>query len=200
MLGAVASFFSLSAVVPQVLRALRTRDVEGVSWATAVLSLATFTLWVVYAFAVADHVQIVNNVGAFMLLAALAVAVARAGGAGSSVWAALAAVPVGAIVGVVIVTTFGPLALAMVATAISSVRMVPQTRLALSGASLRGLDPLGAVLAWVGTGLWAVYGALGGDLGVLVCSTISLALQTVVLRARFRQVAVPVADDYELAA
>jgi uncharacterized protein with PQ loop repeat len=200
MLGAVASFFSLSSVVPQVLRALRTRDVAGVSWATAVMSLATYSLWVVYAFSVADGVQVVNNVLSFALLGALALAVHRAGGAGGAGWAAPRAVLYSAAVALVIVDMLGAFALAMTATAISSVRMVPQARLALSGTSLSGLDPLALVLGWAGMVLWSVYGALAGDVGVLLCSGIALVMQTVILRARVRPAALPVAGDYELAA
>lgn len=200
LLGAVASFFSLAAVVPQVLRALRTRDVEGVSWATAVLSLATFTLWVVYAFAVADGVQVVNNVVALVLLGALAFAVARAGGAGRSGWLAPASILVSAAVAVVTIDVFNSFVLAMAATTISSVRMVPQTRLALSGTSLSGLDPLATVLAWVGMLLWSAYGALVGDVGVLLCSGIALVMQTAIVRARLRPAVPVLAADYELAA
>ena len=86
VLGAVASFFSLSSVVPQVLRAVRTRDVAGVSWATSVMSLAAYTLWVFYAVAVAEGLLLFNNLLTFGLLGALAVAVARAEQAGLSLW------------------------------------------------------------------------------------------------------------------
>lgn len=184
LLGAVASSFSLGAVVPQVRRALRTRSTEGVSWSTVVLSLATFTLWVVYAFAVADHVQIVNNVATMALLLALAAAVARAGGAAGSSWTALVAVVVSAAVAMLTVDVFNSFVLAMTATTISSVRMVPQTRLALSGVPLTGLDPWATVLAWVGMVLWAVYGVLAGDLGVLLCSLIAFVMQTAIVCVR----------------
>ena len=199
MLGAVASFFSVSSVVPQVLRALRTRDVAGVSWATSVMSLAAYTLWVVYAFAVADGVQVLNNVLSFALLGALALAVARAGGAAGAGWAAPGAVLLSAALALVVVEVLGAFALAMACTALSAVRMVPQARLAVSGTPLSGLDPLALLLGWVGHVLWAGYGVLAGDLGVLVCSGMAFALQTAVVRARFplRTLA---AGDYELAA
>ncbi len=200
VLGAVASFFSLSSVVPQVLRALRTRDVAGVSWATSVMSLAAYTLWVVYAVAVADGMQVFNNLLTFGLLGALALAVARAGGAAGAAWAAPRAVLFSAALALAVVELFGAFALAMASTLFSSLRMLPQTRLALSGTPLTGLDPLALVLGWVGQLLWAVYGALAGDLGVLVCSTVALVMQTAIVRARFRRTAVLVAEDYELAA
>ena len=95
LLGAVASFFAVSATVPQVLRAFRSRSVEGLSWTSLLLSLATFAMWCVYAAAVADAVQLVNNALAFGLLVALAAAVLRAGGGMHRCWAAVAAVVVG---------------------------------------------------------------------------------------------------------
>lgn len=182
MLGAVASFFSLSANVPQVTRALRTRSVEGVSWASTVMSLATFTLWCVYAFAIADGVQIVNNTVAFVLLVALAAAMVRAGGARSS-WTALVAILASGVVAVLTVDVFNSFVLAMCATTLSSMRMVPQTRLALTGKPLWGLDPWATVLGWVGTLLWLFYGSVD-DTAVAICSAIALTMQTTVLAFR----------------
>lgn len=182
VLGAVASFFSLSANVPQVTRALRTRSVEGVSWASTVMSLATFTLWCVYAFAIADGVQIVNNTAAFVLLVALAAAIVRAGGARSS-WSALVAILASGLVAVLTVDVLNSFALAMCATTLSSMRMVPQTRLALAGRPLWGLDPWATVLGWVGTLLWLFYGTVD-DTAVAICSGIALTMQTTVLAFR----------------
>lgn len=182
LLGAVASLFSLSAIVPQVVRAARTRSVEGVSYASVVLSLATFTLWVVYAFAVADRVQIVNNVVSLVLLVALAVVVARAGGCTSR--SAVVAILVSAVAAVVVVDVLNPFVLAMVATTTSSVRMVPQTRLALARVPMRGLDPWSLVLGWAGMVLWAGYGVVVGDPGVLICSALSVLMQSAIVAVR----------------
>ena len=183
VLGAVASLFSLSATVPQVVRAARTRSVEGLSWGSVVLSLATFTLWCVYALAVADGVQIVNNFVAFALLVALAVVVDPAGGAGTS-WTAVAAVGGSAAAAALTLDLLNPFVLAMAATTVSSVRMVPPTRLALARVSLTGLDPWATVLAWWGMLLWLAYGALVGDVGVGLCSLIALVMQSVILAVR----------------
>ena len=184
VLGAAASSFSLSAVVPQVVRAARTRCVDGLSWASTVLSLATFTLWCVYAVAVADRVQVVNNFLALGLLVALAVVSVRAGGAGRASWVAAAAVLGSAAVAVATVDVFNSFVLAMAATAVSSLRMVPQTRLALSRTPLTGLDPWATMLAWVGMVLWAGYGLVVGDLGVMLCSLIAAVMQSTILWVR----------------
>ncbi len=183
LLGAIASCFSLSATVPQVVRAARTRSVEGLSWASVVLSLATFTLWCVYAFAVADSVQIVNNALAFSLLVVLAVVVVRAGGARSS-FSAMLTIVASACAALLLLDVTNSFVLAMCATTLSSLRMVPQTRLALSRAPLWGLDPWATLLAWIGMLLWLGYGLLVGDDALAICSGIAIVLQSLILAFR----------------
>ena len=184
LLGAVASFFAVSSTVPQVLRAFRSRSVEGLSWTSLLLALATFTMWCVYAVAVADAVQLVNNALAFGLLVALAAAVLRAGGGLHRCWAAVAAVVSAAVLAVVVVDVFDAFVLALVGTLVSSLRMWPQTRLALSRAPLGGLDPWSTVLAWMGMLLWMAYGVLVGDHALAVCSLTCLVMQTTIMAFR----------------
>ena len=183
LLGAFASFLSLSATVPQVLRAARTRSAAGLSWSSLVMSLSTFTLWVVYAVAVADRVQLVNNTIAFGLLVALAVVVVRAGGVRRS-WSALVAVLVTAAASMLLVDVSNAFVLAMCGTTISSMRMLPQTRLALSRAPLWGLCPWSTLLAWGGAFLWLGYGLLVGDLALALCSAIMVAMQSLIVAFR----------------
>ncbi len=183
LVGVLASLVSLFATVPQVLRAARTRSAEGVSWDSLVLSLATFTLWLVYAFAVADSIQIINNTIAFVLLVALAVVVFRAGVA-RTYWSAVIAVFASAAASFWLLDVANSFTLAMVATTISSVRMVPQTRLALSRAPLGGLCPWATVLAWIGMLLWFAYGLLIGDLAVALCSFLCMTMQTAIMARR----------------
>jgi len=182
-LGALASCLSLAASVPQVLRATRSRSVEGLSWASTVMSLGTMTVWCVYALAVADEIQVVNNLAAFSLLVALAVAVVRAGGA-TRTWSPFVVVVASAGLALVVLGASSAFTLALCATMLSSLRMVPQTRLALSGVPLWGLDPWATVLSWAGMALWLVYGALVGDAALAVCSAIMLVMQSVIVAIR----------------
>ena len=186
VLGAIASFFSLSSTVPQLLRAFRSRSAEGVSWSSLLLSLSTFVLWCVYSAAVMDHVQLVNNAIAFGLLLVLTVALLRAGG--RSWWsggvAALLAVMIAGLGAVAVLDVFNSFVLAMVGTVISSVRMWPQTRLALSRAPLWGLDPWATALGWVGWLLWAVYGVGAGDHALALCSLTGLVMQSTIVAFR----------------
>ncbi|QWZ06685.1 hypothetical protein KRR39_14145 [Nocardioides panacis] len=184
LLGAVASLFAVSSTVPQVLRAFRSRSVEGLSWTSLLLSLATFAMWCVYAVAVADAVQLVNNFLALVLLVALAVAVLRAGGGFHRCWAAAGAVVAAGLLAVVVVDVFSSLALALVGTLVSSLRMWPQTRLALSRAPLGGLDPWSTVLAWTGLLLWLSYGVLVGDHALAACSLTCLLMQSTIMAFR----------------
>jgi uncharacterized protein with PQ loop repeat len=183
VVGVLASALSLYATVPQVLRAARSRSAEGVSWNSLVLSLATFTLWVVYAFAVADVIQLVNNTIALLLLAALAVVVIRAGVTRSS-WTAVAAVFVSAAASILLLDHTNSFALAMVGTTISSLRMLPQTRLALSGAPLWGLCPWSTMLAWLGMAAWLLYAVLVADHALTLTSLIALTMQSAIVAHR----------------
>jgi uncharacterized protein with PQ loop repeat len=185
VLGAVASFFSLSATVPQVLRALRHRSAEGVSWSSLLLSLATFVLWCVYAAAVTDRVQLVNNAVAFCLLLVLAWAVLRARGAGwSAAGGVLGTVLLTGIASVVVVDVLNAFVLAMFGTVVSTVRLWPQTRLAVSRAPLWGLDPWATALAWVGCMLWTLYGVGVGDHALAISSVTGLAMQSTIMAFR----------------
>jgi MtN3 and saliva related transmembrane protein len=183
LVGSAASLLSLYATVPQVVRAARTRSVEGVSWSSILLSMATFTLWCVYAVAVADAIQLVSNTLALVLLAALAVVVMRAG-VPRRAWAPVAVVFVSALASFWLVDVASSFTLAMVGTTASSLRMLPQARLAVSRAPLWGLCPWSTLLAWWGTALWLVYGVLAADLPLTICCFVLLAMQSVVLAYR----------------
>lgn len=183
LVGSAAAFLSIYATVPQVLRAARTRSAEGVSWSSILLSLGTMTLWAVYAIAVADAIQIVNNTLALLLLLALAMVVMRAGVVRNA-WAPVAIVFASALVSIWLVDVSNSFTLAMVGTAASSMRMLPQARLAVSGAPLWGLCPWSLLLAWAGTALWLVYGALAGDIALFICCSLLLVMQSVVLAYR----------------
>jgi MtN3 and saliva related transmembrane protein len=180
LLGAAATLLSLYATVPQVVRAARTRSADGISWSSIMLSMATMTLWGVYAFAVADGIQVVNNALALVLLAALVVVVIRAG-VSRAAWTPIAVVFATGLASVWLVDVANSFTLAMVGTVISSMRMLPQARLALSGASLWGLCPWSTVFAWCGSVLWVCYGFLAADVPLAVCSVILLGMQTVVV-------------------
>ncbi len=180
VVGSAASVLSLYATVPQVLRSLRTRSAEGISWTSILLSMATFTLWCVYAVAVADAIQMISNTIALVLLTALAVVVLRAG-VPRRAWTPVAAVFVSGLASVWLLDVANSFTLAMVGTTVSSLRMVPQTRLALSRAPLWGLCPWSTLLTWVGTLLWLVYGVLAGDLPLALCSGILLVMQSTIL-------------------
>jgi len=180
LVGSAASVLSLFATVPQVLRAARTRSAEGVSWSSILLSMATFTLWCVYAVAVSDAIQIVNNTLAMVLLLVLAVAVIRAG-VPRRAWTPLVVVFVTGLASFWLVDVANSFTLAMVGTAASSMRMFPQARLAVSRAPLWGLCPWSTLLAWWGSTLWVAYGLMAHDLPLTLCSLVLLAMQSVVL-------------------
>lgn len=186
MLGAVAASFSLSSFVPQVHRALRSRCVDGLSSGSLLLTLCALTLWGVYAMAVMDDVQLANNAISAGLAALLMFALLRAKGAGwgGDALAALLATAGAGAVAISVVHLFSSVVLAMLGTALSSVRLWPQTRLALTGAPLGGLDPWAMVLGWMGWLLWAAYGLAAGDHPLALCCVTGLAMQSTITAYR----------------
>lgn len=180
LVGLLASLLSLYAPVPQILRVVRSKSAQGVSWSSLVLSLATFTMWVVYAFVVADLIQMISNTVALILLVVFAVVVFRAGVA-RSYWPAVVAMLGTAGVAIVLVDRTNSFTLAMVGTLASSLRLVPQARLALSGAPLWGLCPWSTLLGWWGMGAWLGYAVLVSDPGLGICSGVALVLQTAIV-------------------
>jgi uncharacterized protein with PQ loop repeat len=228
VLGAAASLFALSSTVPQIVRALRIRSADGVSWVSLFLSVSASALWGIYASADADRVLLAYNavaVGLLLMLAAtLLVAEGRVrwSGRGAAASAALVACTAAVTVGLGHLDSF---TLAVIATVVSSVRMWPQARLALERVPLWGLDPWATALGWVGWLLWAAYGVAVADHALTLCSVTGLALHSIVVAFRLpprrtlqsiangrlgplvAQVAAPVssrfplqADDFELVA
>lgn len=186
MLGAVASFFSLSSSVPQVHRALRSRCVDGLSSGSLVLTLCAMVLWGVYALVVMDNVQLVNNAISFGFAALLVFALLRARGTrwGRDALAALLATAGAGAVAISVTQVFGSFVLAMLGAVLSSVRLWPQTRLALTGAPLWGLDPWAMVLGWMGWFLWGVYGVAAGDHPLALCSVTGLVMHSTITAYR----------------
>lgn len=184
VLGAVASFFSLSATVPQILRACRQRSSEGVSWSSLHLNLSASVLWGVYAVVAVDRILLAYNTAAVGLLVVLALALLVADGRSSWYGLLLAGSAAGVAGLAAIAAVADPFALALVATAITSVRMWPQARLALARVPLWGLDPWATALGWVGWLLWAGYGVAVGDPALGACSLTGLVLHSVVVAYR----------------
>ena len=184
VLGAVASFFALSSTVPQILRTFADRSAEGVSWSALFMNLFATVLWAVYSAAVVDQVMLAYNAIAVGLIVVLAAALGVA--EGRPWWSAvLAGIVMLAVAGAGAVTVADDLVvLALVASLVTSVKMWPQARLALSGVPLWGLDPWATALGWMGWLLWAGYGLAVGDTALASCSLAGLVLQSVVLAVR----------------
>ena len=184
VLGAVASFFGLVSNVPQIIRALRDGSAEGVSWSALLMNLGASVLWAVYAVYVVDHVLLAYNAAAVGLLVVLVMTLLAA--EGRSPWSGfLTALFAMGVAGLsAFMATISPVTLALVGSVISSVRMWPQARLALSRAPLWGLDPWATALGWAGWLLWAAYGVAVGDSALALSSLAGLAMHSVVVAFR----------------
>ena len=148
------------------------------------MNLGASVLWAVYAVAVVDHVLLAYNTMAVGLLVVLVAALLGAEGRGWWSGFLTAGFALG-VAGLAATTAaLSPVALALVGSAISSVRMWPQARLALSRVPLWGLDPWATALGWVGWLLWAAYGLAVGDPAVALSSAAGLAMHSVVVAFR----------------
>lgn len=180
--GWAAVVVGLLGAWPQVLRVLRTRSTEGVSWLSAVLGTLCMAVWLGYGVVVADHVQVANNLLALLAagtLCALLLAYAR-----PRVLPALSLV-VG-VAGVVLAAWLGAgaVGLAVAASSLSIARMVPQVRLALGSSELFGLCPWSTLLGLLAAVLWLGYGLVVTDVAVTVTSFVAAGLYTVVTLRR----------------
>jgi len=184
VLGAAASLFALSSTVPQIVRAFRDGAAGGVSWGSLLLNLSAAVWWGVYAVVVRDHVMLAYNAAAVGLLLALAVALLVAEGRCGWWWLLCAAFPLAVAGAATATVAASSLALALLGTAITSVKMWPQARLALARVPLWGLDPWATALGWVGGLLWAAYGVAVGDAAMALSGIVALALQSVVVAFR----------------
>ncbi len=184
VLGAAASFFALSSTVPQIVRTFEDRSAEGLSWSALLMNLGSTVLWAVYSAVVVDHVMLAYNAIAVGLLGVLAVALVVAEGRRWSTALCTGAFAL-AVAGVATVTAaVDDVALALMASVVTSVKMWPQARLAMSRVPLWGLDPWATALGWLGWLLWAAYGVAVGDSALALCSLIGLTMHSIVVAFR----------------
>lgn len=167
---------------PQVLRVVRTRSTQGVSWVSAVLGALCMAVWLGYGVVVSDHVQVANNLLALLAagtLCGLLMAYAR-----PRVLPALS-LAVG-VLGVALAAWLGAgaVGLAVAASLLSIARMVPQVRLALGSSELFGLCPWSTLLGLLAAVLWLGYGLAVTDVAVTVTSFVAAGLYAVVTLRR----------------
>lgn len=174
---------SLYAWVPQASRTLRTRTTEGLSATSLALVLTCSAFWLVYGLGISDAAQIVNNVGAMLLVGVIAWVVASQRQGLARMWPWLV-VALAASLAVGASSLWGPAAAASIGGAIGTVSRLPQVWVAISGRPLFGLDPWAVVLALVSGLLWTAYGVLASDVPVIATSVLGVALQSVIVYRR----------------
>jgi uncharacterized protein with PQ loop repeat len=187
-LGLFAAALGILTGVPQVVRLLKDPDATGLSFSSSVLGVLSSGTWLTYGFLLLDPAQLVANVPGLGCAVATVVLAARRLGVSltPALVATLAWVPV-------VSAAFllgGPVAVGMVATAVSLVKMLPQVRTVLRREPVHGLAPTTFVLTQVSATLWTVYGLATGQLSVVVCSVVSAVLAGVVLSRRCPPLAV----------
>jgi hypothetical protein len=205
LLGAAAVTASCAAGVPQAVRSLRTRDVEGLPVVGTALGVAIPLWWLVWGLGVGDLSAVVTNVVVVVTNAAIAAAVVRGGpGRGrtavSVVLAALAALP--------LVWAAGPGWVVAVATVVGLGRLAPQVAL-VAGGAVGGVSRRAAALALAAAVAWVAYWTAGAawaltlpPLGAVVLSGAIVAGLVRADRRAARSSAdlAPVSARFELAA
>jgi uncharacterized protein with PQ loop repeat len=182
VVGLTASLIGLAGAVPQVVRARRT-SVEGLSWGSQLLTLATCTLWAVYGFSVLDGIQVFNNIAALGLNGLLVAAIVAAQPT-SRPAQAVGVITTTAIIAVLIAWLINPLVVGMIGSVIGSVRLVPQLRLALTRQPLWGLDPWAVQLALGSSGIWLAYGLAATDIAVISSAGLAVLINTTICAYR----------------
>ncbi len=67
VIGLIASFFVLSAFVPQIAKSYRTKKMGDVSYYLMAILIASATSWMVYGYLKNDYIIIGVNAGVFLL-------------------------------------------------------------------------------------------------------------------------------------
>lgn len=177
-LGTLAVLVSVLSLVPQVVRALRTRTTDGLSSGSTALALLSCAQWSAYGLGVLDLAQVANNAVSLVLYAMLAYALTVTGGVHRWFWQS---VLLGSVVSAAAVALLlSPAAAAGVAAVTGLASRVPQVQVALSADSLVGLDPWAVQLAALNPALWVVYGVVVADPLLAVANTLGCALACIV--------------------
>lgn len=182
ILGAAAAVSSLLFVWPQVVRLVRTGDVDGVSVPATLWASVAYVLWMIYGgreglpFVVLANLQATVGFGLVVLLAAGRRPVPPA------VWltAALGAALLGVAAVAAPTTAVGALAIAAGASG-----FVPQTIVALRDQDLSGLSITTYLLIALSTSVWAAYGIAEAD-PFLVAPTVLILPCALIIAARIR--------------
>lgn len=182
IIGLTASIIGLIGTIPQVVRARRT-TVEGISWTSQLLTLATCTLWAIYGLFILDGIQIFNNVIALSLNGLLVAAIVAAC-PHTRPTQAIAVIAATAVAAALIAWMIAPLVVGMIGSVIGAVRLIPQLSLAFSGQPLWGLDPWAVQLTLGSSGIWLAYGLAVTDLAVISSAGLAVAMNAAICARR----------------
>lgn len=173
---------TVASTLPQLRRVVTTGVTTGLSGPTLVLSLVTFTLWLVYGLGTADPAQVANSGVALALLGVLTVLVGRATGA--PWWLPVAAVTATALAAALVSWLVDPAVAAAAGAVLGVLMRLPQVQVAWSGADLAGLCPWATVLGAVVPAVWSVYGLVIGDPIVVASAVTGLLVQAAIMWRR----------------
>lgn len=166
--------------LPQAVRLVRTRVVDGVSAGWALLSLVSNAWWVAYGIALGRWAIV--PVAAVSVIGYLVVALALLRlGAHQVDRATLTVAGVFLVAPALTVAQAGWITTGVFLGAVYAVQLTPAVLVVCRRRDLAGVSAGTWVFAWTEAALWGVYGVHQGDTGVLVLAAAGLVMSTVVL-------------------
>ena len=182
ILGALAAGSSLLFVWPQVVRLIRTRDIDGVSVPATLWAMVGYVLWVAYglperlAFVVIANAQAVVGFALVVLLCNRQQRVSR------TVWQGAGC---GAVMVLIVAVGLPSPAVGALAIVAGASGFVPQAIVAVRDPDLSGLSLSTYLLIALSSTVWAAYGVAEGD-PILVAPTVLILPCALLIAARIR--------------
>lgn len=157
--------------LPQMLRLLRTRNIEGVSVATWQVMLALNVAWTAHGIRIWQANMITGNILAFLSTAVIITVIAQVT---RRTWIGVAWPGFAVAAGMMAVDQWlGPAVYGLVAAAPATVGQLTQSRELVTSDSVDGVSGVFLAVNLVNFGLWAYWGFLAGDQSAFIASTIA---------------------------
>ncbi len=166
--------------IPQAVRVIRTRRVEGVSLTWAAMSVVNNAWWVIYAVGVGNlaiiPVAAISIAGYLVIITGLVIL----GGARQPL-VALGASLVIALVPLAALQLGGWAAAGVVLGLLYAVQLAPAVSSAVRNTDLTGVSAGTWIVAFVEAALWGIYGTGRADLGLMSMAVTGVLMSSVVL-------------------
>lgn len=183
----VASVLGAGMAIPQALKLVRSRRVEGVSTAWAAMSAMVNVWWAIYGFGGGDWAIIPVSVVSVMAYLAVMMALVRHGDAavgGVVVRMMASAVAIG-VIPLPALWLGGWPAVGVVLGVLYGVQLMPAVVAVYRSLDVSGVSATTWVIGWVEALLWGIYGLAVLDAGLMTMAVVGVAMASAVLARLF---------------